>query len=320
MRAAVVTSPGLGPVEICDVPEPGPGEDRLVIDVQAAGVSHPDVLYERGLYHLRPTPPFILGLECAGVVRQAPAGSPFSGGDRVAAYCSDLGAFAESVSVPADRVVALPDSVSFVDGSCLVINYLTAHFALFHRAGIRGGQTVLVHGASGGVGTAAVQLARAAGATVVAVASTDAKAALALQAGAHFAVPAAGFLEAVREIAPSGVDIVVDPVGGDRFTDSLRCLSTYGKILVIGFTAGGIPTVNVNRLLLTNTDVVGVGWGGAALLPGFLARQWTDLLPYIESEQCRPSVTEVLPLEDVAHALALLADRRALGRAVLRIR
>ena len=320
MRAAVVTAPGISPVEIRDVPEPDVSAGRVLIDVHAAGVSYPDVLYEQGRYHLRPTPPFILGLECAGVVRQAPAGSAFSAGDRVAAYCADLGAFAESVSVPADRVLALPDGVGFVDGSCLVINYLTAHFALFHRAAIRVGQIVLVHGAAGGVGTAAVQLARAAGATVVAVASTDAKAALALRAGAHFAVPAAGFLAAVREIAPDGVDIVVDPVGGDRFTDSLRCLSTYGKVLVIGFTAGGIPTVNVNRLLLTNTDVVGVGWGGPALLPGVLARQWTELLPYIESGQCRPSVTEVVPLENAADALALLADRRAVGRAVLRVR
>ena len=320
MRAAVVTAPGLSPVEIRDVPEPSVGADRVLIDVHAAGVSYPDVLYEQGRYHLRPTPPFVLGLECAGVVRHAPVGSTFTAGDRVAAYCADLGAFAESVSVPADRVLALPDGVGFADGSCLVINYLTAHFALFHRAATRAGQIVLVHGAAGGVGTAAVQLARAAGATVVAVASTDAKAALALQAGAHVAVPAAGFLAAVREIAPDGVDVVVDPVGGDRFTDSLRCLRAYGKVLVIGFTAGGIPTVNVNRLLLTNTDVVGVGWGGPALAPGFLARQWTELLPYIESDQCRPSVTEVLPLDDAADALALLADRRALGRAVLRVR
>ena len=320
MRAAVVTTPGLRPVEIRDMPEPSVSAGRVLIDVHAAGVGHPDVLYARGRYHLRPTLPFVLGLECAGVVREAPAGSRFSAGDRVAAYCADLGAFAESVSVPDDGVLALPDSVGFVEGACLVVNYLTAHFALFQRAAIRDGQIVLVHGAAGGVGTAAVQLARAAGATVVAVASTDGKAALALRAGADFAVPAAGFLAAVRGIAPDGVDIVVDPVGGDRFTDSLRCLRTYGKVLVIGFTAGGIPTVDANRLLLTNTDVVGVGWGGAALLPGFLARQWTELLPYIESGRCRPSVTEVVPLDEAADALARVGDRRALGRTVLRIR
>jgi NADPH2:quinone reductase len=320
VRAAVVAAPGQRPVEILDVVEPTAGPGRVVVDVHAAGVSFPDVLYAQGRYQLRPEPPFVLGQECAGIVLEAPSGSAFAPGDRVAAYCSDLGAFAEAVSVPIDMVLPLPDTVGFDEGACLVINYLTAHFALFRRAGLRPGQTVLVHGAAGGVGTAAVQLARAAGATVVAVTSDDAKAALARDVGAHHAVAAPAFLKEVRALVPDGVDVVVDPVGGDRFTDSLRCLAMYGKLLVIGFTAGDIPTVKVNRLLLTNTDVVGVGWGGVAVQPGVLTQQWSELLPWIGSGQCRPVVTEVLALDDVAHALSLLADRRVLGRAVLRIR
>ncbi|MGH3683240.1 MAG: zinc-binding dehydrogenase, partial [Natronosporangium sp.] len=178
---------------------------------------------------------------------------------------------------------------------------------------------VLVHGAAGGVGTAAIQLAKALGATVIAVASSDAKRDVARQAGADEAIDVAGFRDAVRELTGGrGADIVVDPVGGDRFTDSLRSLAPEGRLLVIGFTGGEIPTVKVNRLLLNNLDVVGVGWGAFALpRPGFLQQQWQDLLPLIESGQLDPPLGGSYPVERAAEALAEMEQRRASGKLII---
>ncbi|NKQ56967.1 NADPH:quinone oxidoreductase family protein [Amycolatopsis sp. K13G38] len=316
MRAVVVTSAGgPGAVRVRDLPEPVCDPDQVLIDVRAAGVVYPDVLQSWGRYQTRFEFPFVLGQECAGVVRWAPERSSFRVGDRVAALL-DIGAFAETVVAEADRVLPLPDEVSFDEGACLPVNYLTAHFALSVRGRLRAGETVLVHGAAGGVGIACVQLAVALGATVFAVTSTPAKAALARWAGAHEVLPAKEFRQ---QLAGRRVDVVVDPVGGDRFTDSLRCLSGEGRLLVVGFTAGQIPAVKVNRLLLTNTEVVGVGWGAYGLgRPGYAAQQWAELLPWWESRRLLPPIGETFPFEDVEKALAAVDERRALGKIVLR--
>ena len=184
------------------------------------------------------------------------------------------------------------------------------------RGHLEAGQRVLVHGAAGGVGTACVQLAAALGAEVVAVVSSEEKAEVARAAGAAHAVLVDGFRDAVKELG--GVDLVVDPVGGDRFTDSLRCLRPEGRLLVVGFTAGDIPTVKVNRLLLTNVDVVGVGWGGFALgRPGFVAQQWADLVPHLRSGALDPIVSATFPLERADAALATIDERRVTGKVVL---
>jgi NADPH2:quinone reductase len=232
-----------------------------------------------------------------------------------------LGGFAEYAVGTLDGTFALPDSLSYAQGAALPLNYLTAHFALVTRAHIQPGEVVLVHGAAGGVGTAAIQTAKAFGAgRVIAVASTEEKRAVALAAGADDAVPADGFLEAVKALDVfDGVDIVVDPVGGDRFTDSLRSLRRHGRLLVIGFAdEGNIPEVKVNRLLLRNTTVMGVGWGEFALtnLP-FLREQWAALLPHIESGVIRPPVGAEFRLADAARALALMDGRGALGKIIL---
>jgi NADPH2:quinone reductase len=209
--------------------------------------------------------------------------------------------------------------VSFTAGAALPMNYLTAHFALLVRGHLRKGQTVLVHGAAGGVGTAVVQLATALGARVIAVVSTEAKAEVARTVGAADAVLVDGFRDAVKELTGgAGVDLVVDPVGGDRFTDSLRSLAPEGRLLVIGFTAGDIPTVKVNRLLLNNIDVVGVGWGGYALgRPGYLAGQWADLEPHLCSGALDPLISATLPLEKAAEALTRIDERQVTGKVVL---
>jgi NADPH2:quinone reductase len=314
----VVRLDGPAAVEVRDVPEPQRRPDEVLIEVRAAGVNFPDVLQSKGLYQYRPDLPFVLGSEVAGIVREAPDGSPLRPGERVVAFAG-TGAFAEVVAVNADHVLPLPEEVSFTAGACLPMNYLTAHFALLVRGHLQPGQTVLVHGAAGGVGTACIQLAAAVGARVVAVVSTDEKAEVARAAGAHETVLADGFRDSVKGLtAGAGVDLVVDPVGGDRFTDSLRSLAPEGRLLVIGFTAGEIPTVRVNRLLLNNIDVVGVGWGSYALArPGYLAEQWAQLEPHLRSGALAPVISETFPLVQASDALARIDERKVTGKVVL---
>ena len=322
MRAIqVVTLDGPRSVQLVDVDEPTSGEGQLLIEVHAAGVTFPEVLLTRGMYQLKPPPPFLLGSEIAGIVRSAPAEASVQPGDRVAAL-SWFGGFAELAVTNPDMVFPLPDGVSFATGAALPINYLTAHFALNRRARLTADDTVLVHGAAGGVGTATIQYARALGATVIAVASTDDKAAMAKAAGAQHTVHPDGFLNAAKELTGGrGVDVVVDPVGGDRFTDSLRSLAAEGRLLVIGFVGGEIPTVKVNRLLLNNTSVDGVAWGEFALRrPGYLQAQWADLEPLVASGALAAPIGHELPLEDAAEALALMDERRAVGKVVLTVR
>ncbi|MEO6791427.1 MAG: NADPH:quinone oxidoreductase family protein [Ornithinibacter sp.] len=321
MRAAQVTRlDGPDSIEVLDLPDPqGPG---VVIEVAAAGVCFPDVLLTRGQYQITPELPFVPGSEVAGRVRSAPEGSGYAAGDRVAAFCF-LGGFAEVVACDPAMVFPLPDSVTFEQGGALPMNYLTCHFALRERGRLAPGETVLVHGAAGGIGTAAVQLAAAWGARVIAVVSTQDKVETARAAGAHEVVLADGFRDAVRDLTSGrGVDVVVDPVGGDRFTDSLRSLAPGGRLLVIGFTAGSIPEVKVNRLLLNNVSVVGVGWGAwwtGPAGPGtaYLRSQWEELVPLLESGAISPVIGEVRPLDDVVSALTAVDDRRATGKIIL---
>lgn len=322
MRAARVTAlDGPASVRVDDVEAPTVAPGHVLVDVHEAGVAFPDVLLTRGLYQMRPDPPFTPGAECAGVVSAVAEGSAFSVGDRVAAF-PVLGAFAEQVLVPEALAFPLPDSVSFVAGAALPMNYLTVHFALTQRGRLERGETVLVHGAAGGIGTAAIQLARAMDARVVAVVSSEEKGAVARAAGAHHVVPADGFLEATRELTRGrGVDVVVDPVGGDRFTDSIRALAPEGRVLVIGFTAGSIPEVKVNRLLLNNVSVVGVGWGAFwQKRPEFVRTQWDALQPLLQQGLLDPPIGSRHALDDVAAALAEIDERRATGKVTITVR
>ncbi|GAA2740983.1 NADPH:quinone oxidoreductase family protein [Terrabacter aerolatus] len=322
MRAARVTTLG-GPatVTVGEVPEPTLEAGHVLVDVHEAGVSFPDVLMSRGLYQMRPDLPFVPGAECAGVVREATEGSRFTAGDRVAAF-PVLGAFSETVAVPEAMVFPLPDAVPFAVGAALPMNYLTVHFALTQRGRLERGEVVVVHGAAGGIGTAAIQLARAMDARVIAVVSSDDKVETARAAGAHHVVLADGFLAAAKELTEGrGVDVVVDPVGGDRFTDSLRSLAPEGRLLVIGFTAGQIPEVKVNRLLLGNISVVGVGWGAFWMPdPTYLRTQWEAILPLVESGALAPPIGTRHPLDDVAGALTEIDERRAQGKVTLTVR
>ena len=265
MRAAQITTlDGPSAISVVDVPEPD-ADGRVVIDVHVAGVTFPEVLLSRGEYQVKPELPFVPGSEVAGTVRSAPAGSGLRAGQRVAAF-PGFGGFAEVAAADPGFVFPLPDGVSFEQGAALPMNYLTMHFALARRGRLQAGETVLVHGAAGGLGTAGIQLAKAYGARVLAVVSSEAKGETARAAGADEVVLAEGFRERVKELTGGrGVDLVADPVGGDRFTDSLRSLAREGRLLVLGFTGGGIPTVKVNR----QTD--GGYWTLEAPLPAIVS-------------------------------------------------
>jgi NADPH2:quinone reductase len=323
MKAAQVTAlVGPSAIVVRDVAEPPRPPGKVLIEVHAAGVIFPDVLKSQGRYQDKPALPFVCGHQASGVVLAAPAGAPVRVGDRIVAL-TESGAFAERAVADPERVFPLPDAMSFAAGAAAPINYLTTHFALSWRARLQAGETVLVHGAAGGLGSAAVQYARVLGARVIAVVSTPEKAVLARRSGAHETVAADGFLTAVRELTSGrGVDVVFDTVGGDRFSDSLRSLRTLGRLLVLGFAGGAIPALSVNRLLLRNVDVVGIAWGEfwATQPPDYPRRQWAALLPLFESGELAPIVGAVFPLAEVGAAVTSLAQRQALGNVIVTVR
>jgi NADPH2:quinone reductase len=319
MRSLQVTSlDGPSSVSVTDVPEPVAGPEEVLVEVRTVGVSWPDLLQTRGEYQLKPELPFQLGVDFAGTVRSAPEGSGFTEGQRVACALP-YGGGGELVAVHSDAVFPLPDAVTFEQAAALPMNYLTAEFALATRGEVTSGTTVLVHGAAGGVGTASIQVAKGLGARVVAVVSTEAKAEVARAAGADEAILVEGFRDAVKELTDGrGVDVVLDVVGGELFTDSLRSLAPLGRLLVVGFTGGTIPQVKVNRLLLNNIDVRGVGWGAFAMVrPGYMREQWDRLVPMMESGVIDPPIGKVYPVEEAAEALAEMDARRTLGKSVL---
>jgi NADPH2:quinone reductase len=325
MRAVQISElTGPAALQVVDVPEPDAThplspDGAVLIDVEAAGVSFPEVLQSRGQYQIKPDLPFIPGAEVAGIVRSAPSGSAHQPGDRVAAMCM-LGGFAETVAAPDFLTFHLADELDVAQGAGLVLNYHTAYFSLVTRGRLAAGETVLVHGAAGGVGTATLQVAKGLGARAFAVVSDDAKEEIARQAGADEVFRSGGpWKDEVR--AAGQVDMVIDPVGGDRMVDSLRCLGEGGRLVVVGFTAGNIPEVKVNRLLLNNVSVVGAGWGAYVLSkPAVNAEIQREIDGLIAAGHVRPIVGARLPLERAAEALEIIDSRRAVGKIVLEVR
>jgi NADPH2:quinone reductase len=311
-----------------EVPEPAsPPEHMLtpgagvLVEVHAAGVSFPEVLQTRGQYQLKPPLPFVPGSEIAGVVREAPEDATVKPGDRVAAFCG-LGGFAELAVAPEFLTFGLAPQLDYAQGASLILNYHTAYFSLVLRGRLAEGETVLVHGAAGGVGTAALQVARGLGARTIAVVSSEEKQRVAEQAGAETVLRSDGpWKDEAKEISGGGVHLVLDPVGGDRFTDSLRSLREGGRVVVVGFTGGSIPEVRVNRLLLGNTEVIGAGWGAYAMARPELCRDIGRALdPLIEAGLLSPIVGSRFPLDRAADALREIDERRATGKVVLDIR
>jgi NADPH2:quinone reductase len=311
---------------LTDVPEPEPSHmltpgSGVVVDVHAAGVSFPEVLQTRGEYQFKPPLPFVPGSEVAGVVRTAPDDAGVKAGDRVAAFCF-LGGFAEVAVAPAFLSFRLPDELDYAQGAGLILNYHTAYFALKLRGRLAEGEWVLVHGAAGGVGTAGLQVAKGLGARTVGVVSSDEKERVAREAGADEVVRSDGsWRDEVKELTGEGVDVVLDPVGGDRFTDSVRSLREGGRVVVVGFTGGSIPEVKVNRLLLGNTEVVGAGWGAYVMAkPQINLEIGAAVDRLIEGGFVRPVIGQRFPLERAADALEVIDGRRATGKVVLDVR
>ncbi|MGH3183048.1 MAG: NADPH:quinone oxidoreductase family protein, partial [Streptosporangiaceae bacterium] len=290
----------------------------VVIDVVAAGVSFADLLQTRGAYQMNVPVPYTPGMDAAGVVRSAGPGSGLLPGQRVAVLLSH-GCWQEILRAPAERVLPLPDGMSFEAGAAAPLNYLTGLFALAQRARAQPGETLLVHGAAGGVGTAAIQLGRALGLRTVAVVGDEAKREFALRCGADHAVLSDGWLAAVRDlIGERAVDIVVDPVGSDRMTDSLRSLAPEGRLLVLGFSGGKIPTVKVNRLLLGNTGVLGVASREFfEQRPAAVASLWDRLIELRRAGALEEPPVEAYPFADARGALRAIAYRRAMGKVLL---
>jgi NADPH:quinone reductase len=312
-------------LELAELPDPEPSHmltpgSGVLVDVHAAGVSFPEVLQTRGQYQVKPPLPFVPGSEVGGIVRSAPDDASVRPGDRVAAFCM-LGGFASVAVAPSYFTFPLPDAFDFAQGAALLLNYHTAWFALKLRGRLASGEWVLVHGAAGGVGTASLQVARGLGARTIGVVSNDEKEQVARDAGAEFVVRSDGaWKDEAKEVSGGGVDIVIDPVGGDRFTDSIRSLREGGRVVVVGFTGGSIPEVRVNRLLLGNTEVIGAGWGAYVISkPQVTQEIGAGLAELIEQGFVRPVVGARFPLDQAAEALKLIDERGAVGKVVLEL-
>lgn len=311
---------GPADLRVDDIDEPTVGAGQVSIDVRAAGVNFPDVLITQGKYQFKPTPPFIPGGEVAGIVLEVGEGvTEVAPGDRVAATML-FGAFAERVVCPAAAVFPLPDAVPFDVGAAVLVAYATTMHALVDRARLREGETLLVLGAAGGVGLAAVEIGKALGARVIAAASSPEKLELCRSRGADATIDYAheDLRARTKVLAPGGVDVVYDPVGGDFTEAAIRSLGWEGRLLVVGFTTGTIPRIPTNLVLLKNCQVMGVFWGAFTVRePARNREHIARLMAWIAEGRLRPHIDAALPLGRAAEALGRLAAREARGKLVL---
>lgn len=311
---------GPADLRIDDVEEPTPGPGQVLVDVRAAGVNFPDVLITAGKYQFKPPLPFIPGGEVAGVVLAVGEGVvDVAPGDRVAATML-FGAFAERVVCPVAAVFPLPDAVPFDVGAAVPVAYATTMHALVDRARLREGETMLVLGAAGGVGLAAVELGKAMGARVIAAASSPEKLALCRSRGADLTIDYVreDLRARIKALAPAGVDVVYDPVGGEYTETAIRCLGWEGRLLVVGFTTGTIPKIPTNLLLLKNCQAMGVFWGAFTMRePARNREHIAQLMAWIAEGRVRPHIDAAIPLGRAAEALGRLERREARGKLVL---
>lgn len=335
MRALVIDD--FGPIEnlmVRDVPDPSPGVGQVLVDVHAVGVNYVDLLVIEGKYQTLSSPPFTPGKEVAGVVVAVGRGvSHCKPGDRVIGMLDD-GGYAEQAVVQDDACYVIPDTVSFVDGASMMINYLTAYFALMDRANLKGGEVVLVNGASGGVGLAAVQLAKTEGAVVLAGLGSranslaEAKKQAVLESGADHIIDLAGenLKESLRDQVFAvtdgrGADIVLDPLGGDVFDASLRALAWRGRIVIIGFVAGRIPEIRTNYLLIKNITASGLFFNTYRERENeWVRRVQNEILDRFVAGKLKSPVMRTFPLEACKEALQLIAAREVWGRVILTTR
>ncbi|MEZ4362332.1 MAG: NADPH:quinone oxidoreductase family protein [Kofleriaceae bacterium] len=319
VRCHELTGPAA--LRLDEVPELTPGAGQILIRVEAAGVNFPDSLLTRGKYQFKPAPPFSPGGEAAGVVAALGAGvTAFEIGDRVAATTL-YGAFAEQLVVPELAAVKVPAAVAMTTAAATLLTYGTTYHALVDRAGLKAGETLLVLGAAGGVGLAAVELGKLLGARVIAAASSAEKLAVCREHGADETIEygAEDLKERAKQLTGgAGVDVVYDPVGGSYAEPALRAIGWQGRYLVIGFAAGDIPRIPLNLTLLKGCQIVGVFWGQFAMRhPVENRRNAERVLGWVAEGKLRPRVDEVLPFSRATEALERLERRQVKGKLVL---
>ena len=304
-----------------EVDEPTPKRGEVIVEVEAAALNFFDALLCRGEYQERPDLPFTPGAEVSGTVSQVGEGVDLREGSRVLATPPlPKGGFAERVVVPEGSVFTIPDGMPFDAAAAMHIVYQTAYFALHRRANLKEGETVLVHAGAGGVGSAAIQLARAAGARVISTAGGAEKVEVCRKLGAEVAIDyrEENFIEVVKETTEGrGADVIFDPVGGDVFDDSRRCVAFEGRIVVIGFAGGRIAEAPTNHLLVKNYSVVGLHWGlYARVMPNLIPETHKALVKLYENGDLNPLIYETVPFEDLPDALERLAGRGTYGKLV----
>jgi NADPH2:quinone reductase len=325
MRAVLCKELG-GPEKLVleEVPSPPLREGTVRIAIHAAGVNFADILLIAGQYQDKPPLPFTPGMEVGGVVSEVgPGVSRLKVGDRVLASVG-RGGYAEEVVAEADIVHRIPDKMDFVTAAGFPVAYSTSHGAFAWRGRLKPGESVLVLGASGGVGLTAVEIAKAMGASVIAAAGGAEKLAVAKRAGADHLIDYSreDLRDRVKEITGGrGVDVVYDPVGGDAFDQSLRCIAWEGRLIVIGFAAGRIPAAPANLILVKNIDVIGFFWGSyRRYKPHLMGESYQQLFRWFDEGKLHPHVSHRLPLDKVGDALNLLKTRKSTGKVVLTVR
>jgi NADPH2:quinone reductase len=321
MRAWIVDRiTEMGSMNLRETSKPRASGDQCLLRVEAAGVNFLDTLMMRGQYQVKPPLPFTPGIEVVGTVVERGTDSPYAVGDRICAMI-DYGAFAEYAIAPRLASQLIPADMPGKAAVGLPIIYPTAYLALRDRAGVKAGETVLVHAGAGGVGSAAIQLAKHWGATVIATAGGPGKVALCRELGADFAFDykETGITEGVRKATGGrGVDIVVDPVGGDVTLESLRCLAWGGRLVVVGFAGGKIPALPANRLLLKNAAALGVYWGAyREHHPEVVEEVFRQIFALYGSGVIQPLVRDSFPLEKVEQALQAIASRDSVGKVAI---
>src|SRR5947209_10268367 len=326
MRAGVVRQLGKPDSMVLEEVEEGPPPaDKVRVRIESAAVNFPDALLVAGQYQSKPELPFVVGLEVAGTVEAAPSGARVGPGDRVLSLLSvgglTHGGFGELVDADPAAVVPIPDGMPFEDASALMLTYQTGYFGLHRRAQLKAGETLLVHAGAGGVGSAAIQLGKAAGARVVATAGSAAKVELCRELGADLAVnyKEDDFVAAVKDFTGgAGADVVYDPVGGDVYDKSTKCVAFEGRIVIVGFTSGRIPTAAVNHALIKNYSIVGLHWGlYNQKAPQLVAAATQELFRLYLDGRIRPYISERRPLAEVPEAVETVAQGRSTGKVVI---
>jgi len=320
MKAIICNEFGpLDDLVLQETADPEPGKGQILIRVEAAGVNYPDGLLVQGLYQLKPPTPFILGMEAAGVVEALGEGvTDFAVGDRVAAR-SMLGGYAEKIAVDAAQAFVMPDAMDGADACAMMVAYGTSHHALKQRANLQAGEVLVVFGAAGATGIAAVQIGKIMGARVIAVASSEEKRKLALDSGADEAIGYDNLKDDIKKLTDGkGADVVYDVVGGDAFDAATRFMARNGRLLVIGFASGDIPKFPVNLALVKEYAVVGVFWGNFTMYkPADYAANMKELFDWYAQGKITPLIEGRYPLAEASSVLKRILDRGATGKIVL---